>query len=130
MFWMRMALLGSISIVMASGCGGAESKSLDPESLNPTYVQTVVVEKREGEVFAAVEGWLPDACSSLAGSEQRVEKDVIYLTIYSSRPKDQDCAQVLVDFSAEIRLEVNDLEPGTYRLVVNEDNAETTFMIP
>lgn len=130
MFWMRMALLGSIAIVMASGCGGAESKSLDPESLNPTFVQTVSVEKRDGEFFAVVEGWLPDACSSLAGSEQRVEGNAVYLTIYSSRPKDLDCAQVLVDFTEQFRLETEGLEAGAYRLIVNEDNAETTFTIP
>jgi hypothetical protein len=128
--WMPIVILYWILIMLASGCGGAESKTLDPEALNPTFVQTVVVVERSGEFYAEVEGWLPDACSSLAGAEQQVDKKTIYLTVYSTRPKDLDCAQMLVDFSEEIRLETNGLQPGTYRLVANEDQAETTFQIP
>ena len=128
--WIPIVFLYSLLIMLTSGCGGAESKTLDPESLNPTFIQTVVVVERNGEYYVEVEGWLPDACSSLAGAEQQVEGNTIYLTIYSSRPEDLDCAQMLIDFSEELRLETNALEPGTYRLEVNDGQAETTFQFP
>lgn len=123
------AILLVWAVLLVSGCSAAEGHSQDQENLNPTYIQTVIVIEKSGNYNALVEGWLPDSCSTLAGTEQRVEGDTIYLNIYSSRPKDLDCAQVLIDFTEEFQLETEGLKPGTYKLIVNEDNAETSFTI-
>jgi hypothetical protein len=93
------------------------------------FIQTVEVEERDGEYWAVVVGWYPDACSTYGGSKQEVEGDKIQLTITSTRPEDLACAQVLTDMTEEILLDTDDLDPGEYTLIVNVDNAMTTFVI-
>ena len=91
------------------------------------FIDVVVVEERDGEYWAVVEGHYPDACSTYGGSKQEVEGSTIHLTVTSTRPEGVACAQVLTPMTEEILLDTDDLDPGEYTVIVNENNAMTTF---
>ena len=124
--------LAGILIVVGLAMGTCQP-SAEPQEAElgdgVAFIQTVEVEERDGEYWAVVEGWYPDACSTYGGSKQEVEGDTIHLTITSTRPEDLACAQVLTDMTEEILLDTDDLAPGEYTLIVNVDNAMTTFTI-
>jgi hypothetical protein len=108
-------------------CQGA-SQATEPSG-NPTFIQTVEVVERDGEYYALVYGWYPDACSQTGDIVQEVEGDTIHLTIYSTQPEGMVCAQILTEFTEEILLDTEGLDSGEYTLIVNEDNAITTFTL-
>jgi hypothetical protein len=93
------------------------------------FIQTVEVEERDGEYWAVVEGHYPDACSTYGGSSQVVEDNTIHLTVTSQRPDGVACAQMLTEMTEEILLDTDGLAAGEYTLIVNENNAMTTFVI-
>lgn len=113
-----------------AGCQSSAEPQEAELGTGAAFIQTVEVEERDGEYWAVVEGWYPDACSTYGGSKQEVEGDTIHLTVTSTRPEDLACAQVLTDMTEEILLDTDDLDPGEYTLIVNVDNAMTTFVIP
>lgn len=92
------------------------------------FVDIVEVEERDGEYWAVIQGFYPDACSTYGGSKQEVEGDTIHLTVTSTRPEGLACAQVLTEMTEEILLDTDDLDPGEYTVIVNE-GANTTFRI-
>jgi len=129
---MQPRLIGAMLLVglAVAGCSSPDIESQEAElGTGAAFVQTVEVEERDGEYWAVVEGWYPDACSTYGGIKQEVEGDTIQLTITSTRPEELACAQVLTDMTEEILLDTDDLDPGEYTLIVNVDNAMTTFVI-
>ncbi len=128
---MQLKLAGILvlaGLVMGACQSSAESQEAELGT-GVAFIQTVEVEERDGEYWAVVEGWYPDACSTYGGSKQEVDGDTIHLTVTSTRPEDLACAQVLTDMTEEILLDTDDLDPGEYTLIVNADNAMTTFTI-
>ena len=123
-----MLLILIIGLSLAACQSQAEPEVAEPSG-NPTFIQTVEVEQRGDDYYAVVTGWYPDACSSTGDIVQEVDGDTIYLTIYSTRPEDMVCAQMLTDFSDDILLDTDGLESGVYSIIVNEDNARTTFTL-
>lgn len=126
---MKIAALVTLFAVWLVAC---QSSTESPEAqlgTGPTFVDTVIVDERDGEYWAIVEGFYPDACSTYGGSSQVVQGNTIQLTVTSARPEDLACAQVLTEMTEEILLETEDLAPGEYTLVVNENNATTTITI-
>jgi hypothetical protein len=93
----------------------------------PTFVDSVEVEERDGDYYATVRGNHPDACSTTGDIEQEVSGRTITVTIYTDRPTDEICAQILTPFEEEILLDTGGLEPGQYTLDVN--GTVTTFTI-
>ena len=128
---MKPRLVGALLIagLLIAGCQSAAEPQEAELGTGVAFIQTVEVEARDGEYWAIVEGWYPDACSTYGGSKQEVEGNTIHLTIASTRPEDLACAQVLTDMTEEILLDTDDLDPGEYTLIVNVDNATTTFTI-
>ncbi len=128
---MQSKLVGILvlaGLVMGACQSSAESQEVELGT-GAAFIQTVEVEERDGEYWAVVEGWYPDACSTYGGSKQEVDGDTIHLIVTSTRPEDLACAQVLTDMTEEILLDTDDLDPGEYTLIVNVDNATTTFTI-
>ena len=122
-------VLGAFLAVALTACqSGAEPEEAEIGS-GAAFIQTVEVEERDGEYWAVVEGHYPDACSTYGGSSQVVEDNTIHLTVTSQRPEGVACAQMLTEMTEEILLETEGLPPGEYALIVNDDNAQTTFMI-
>jgi hypothetical protein len=113
-------------LLIASCQAQSEPEPAEPSG-NPTFIQTVEVEQRGDEYYAIVTGWYPDACSETGDIVQDVEGDTIHLTIFSTKPDNVACAQMLTDFSEEILLGTGNLAPGEYTIIVNEDQVETTF---
>ena len=128
---MKPILIGTLLItgLVIAGCQSAAEPQEAELGTGVAFIQTVEVEERDGEYWAVVEGWYPDACSTYGGSKQEVVGDTIHLTITSTRPEDLACAQVLTDMTEEILLDTDDLDPGEYTLIVNVDNATTTFTV-
>ena len=94
---------------------------------SPTFVDSVEVEERDGDYYAIASGNHPDACSTTGDIEQEVRGRTITVTIYTDRPTDEICAQILTPFEEEILLDTGGLDPGQYTLDVN--GTVTTFTI-
>jgi hypothetical protein len=89
-------------------------------------VEVRVGDERARQVVVAVEGALPDACAELVESpEVTVDGTRVIVTVQWQRPRGLMCAQVLRPFTTSVDL--GELEPGTYTLVVND--LETTFTV-
>ena len=103
-----------------------------PEQLEvertPVWADNVAVEMVDGEYVATLNGHFPDSCSTLGGVETTVEGDTINVTVYAERPSDLMCASALVAFETTFTLDVGELEPGEYTVVVNE-SATTTLTV-
>jgi hypothetical protein len=128
--WMVVLLLAlSLSLVACLGGKEEPTPTVELSTGNPTYVEAVEVEERDGDYYAIVEGSYPDACSTTGEIVQEVEGDTLYLTVYSTKPEDMMCAQTLTPFTEEILLDTEGLEPGEYTVIVNEDQATTTFTL-
>jgi hypothetical protein len=93
------------------------------------FVDSVVVEERDGQYVAIIQGNLPDSCTTIESIDQAVTDSTIELTINAVRPSDLLCASVLTPFSEEVPLETEGLEPGEYTVDVNGGQATTTFTI-
>jgi hypothetical protein len=130
---LRWIVILILSLSLVACLGGTEVPSPEPEQSeatgNPTYIETVEVEERDGDYYAIVKGSYPEACSKTGDIEQEVEGDTIHLTIYSTRPEGMMCAQALTPFTEEILLDTEGLAPGDYTVIVNEDDATTTFSL-
>ena len=111
--------------VATVACGSDDEPELGS---GVVFIQNVEVVERDGEFIAVVEGWYPDACTTFGGSRQEVDGDTVTLTVASEPGTDAVCAQVLTDMREEIVLDVGDLDPGAYTLIVNEE-AMTTFTV-
>jgi len=123
-----LLIAGLAFLVGLTACG--DDGGEDPAELGegPAFVEDVVVEDRDGEYWATVSGFYPDACSTYGGSEQQVDGNTITLTVTSTRPEDAVCAQVLTDMTEEILLDTEGLAPGRYEVVVNQGRS-TSFTI-
>ena len=72
---------------------------------------------------------MPDSCSTVCGHEQSVRGEVINIDLFSSKPEDLVCSQMLTPFRAEVTLDTEDLDPGEYTVNLNETHATTTFVL-
>ena len=121
-----MILIVGLSI---ASCQGQSKPEPAVSSGNPTFIQNVEVEQRGDEYYVIVTGWYPNAWSETGKIVQEVEGDTIHLMIFSTKPEDVACAQMLTDFSEEILLDISDLASGEYTIIVNEDQVETAFTL-
>ncbi len=89
-------------------------------------VEVRVGDGRPRQVVVDIQGALPDACAELIESpEVTVDGATVTVTLEWQRPRGLMCAQVLRPFTTTVDL--GELEPGTYTLVVND--LETTFTV-
>ena len=122
-------LLVFVGLVLIACGPGTGEESLPEGCDGVTWPSIIEVEERSDGHVLLVQGDMPDACSTFCGSEQSVEGSVINVNVFSSRPEDEVCAQMLTPFTEEILLDTEGLEPGEYTVIVNEDNAMTTFTL-
>ncbi|UCC44990.1 MAG: WG repeat-containing protein, partial [Candidatus Zixiibacteriota bacterium] len=104
-----------------------ESIQIQPEPKR-VWVHQVEIEMVDGEYVATIVGDFPDSCSTLGDVETAVEGDTIAVTVYADSPPDVMCASVLIPFVETITLDLSEIEPGDYTVVVNEF-ATTTLTI-
>ena len=81
--------------------------------------QVLVMESHPVQIALVIEGNYRDGCTELSEITQEVRGDRIVIQVRTQRPKDAMCTQALVPFSERYRLDLTDIEPGTYTLEVN-----------
>jgi hypothetical protein len=92
-------------------------------------VDSVVVEEREGQYYAIIQGNFPDSCTTTSEITQSVDGNIFDITMTTTSPPGAICAQMLAPFTEEVLLETEGLEPGEYVVDVNNGMATTTFVI-
>lgn len=115
--------------LIEAATGIHEPPAESPTESSQVFVDSVLVEERNGEYVAIIEGNLPDACSTIDSVSQTVDGTTIELSISAIKPSDVLCAQELTPVSEEVVLETEGLEPGEYDVDVDEGQATTTFTI-
>ena len=112
--WAAILLVVAIGVLLVA-CGdvlGGEKADVDSVQIQsmagspPTY-------------FAIAHGYLPDQCTTLGRTQQRVAMKTIMVTLYTRSTDDAFCAPVLVPFRERIRLDVRGLSAGQYSVDVN-----------
>ena len=126
--WTKFALVGVGAGLVLAACQSSAEPQEAELGTGAAFVDTVEVEERDGEYWAVIEGFYPDAYSVYGGSKQVAQGDTIELTVTSTRPEDAMCAQVLTEMTEEILLFTDGFAPGEYTVIVNE-GAMTTFTI-
>ncbi len=125
-----LALL-SFSLILAA-CDSAsqeqESASTGEQEGKLAIVEVVSVEEAMDHKYAVVQGNYPDACTKISKVEQTVEGNTFNITLYTDKPADLACAQMISAFFVNILLEVGGQSPGEYTVNVN-DSASATFTI-
>ena len=103
--------IGLLLVACSDGLGGdkADVDRVETQSMSgnpPTY-------------FAIAYGHLPDECTRLGSTQQRVAMKTIMVTLYTRSTDDAFCDPVLVPFRERIRLDVSGLSAGQYGVDVN-----------
>jgi hypothetical protein len=78
-------------------------------------------------VRVVVYGWLPDACTTMDGFDQKTEGNVITIRILTKRPRGVMCAQVIKRFHDTYPVDIKGLPPGTYTLKISGKTAQFTL---
>ena len=126
----QLVLLVILTGLMLVACGSRAEDEAIPEGCDGvTWGSSVEVEERDGEYYALVGGDYPDSCSTICGIEQEVEGNNININIFSDKPEELLCSQMLTPFVEEVLLDTDGLEPGEYTVTVNEHHAMTTFTL-
>ena len=101
-----------------------------PVTVEPklVWVDSVTVQMVDGEYQAALVGNYPDGCSTLGEVETAVDGDTISVTVLADSPSDVACTMSLVPFEETVALDLSEVEPGDYSIVVNE-TATTTLTV-
>jgi len=84
-----------------------------------TSIDLRILESFPVQVHAAVKGDYPDACTSMGTVKQRREGNTFYVEVFTYRPADLACAQVITPFEHTVPLDVVRLPAGTYTVDVN-----------
>jgi hypothetical protein len=124
--WLILVLLG---LALAT-CGPGTGEASLPEGCDGvTWPSSVQVEELPDAYVLLVEGDMPDSCSTYRRSEQTVEGSEINVTLFSSKPEGELCAQMLTPFRAEVALDTERLDPGSYTITLDESGVATTFTL-
>lgn len=91
-------------------------------------VESASIEEIMAHQYVVVNGNYPDACTRISDVEQDIEGNTFNITIYTDKPADLVCAQMISPFTVNILLEAGGQTPGDYTVNVN-DSASATFTI-
>lgn len=102
----------------------------DSRSQDKANVDGAEVRRESGtlpQYTAGVSGYLPDTCTEIDRTEQKVVQSTIEVAIYTTRPEDLMCAAMIINFEEEVILDVEALSAGSYDVDVN--GVVTTFSL-
>ena len=71
------------------------------------------------QVHVRVKGYLGDGCTTIHKTEHFRKNDTFIINILTQRPKDAICTREIKNFDQKIKLEVEGLKAGTYKVNVN-----------
>ena len=84
------------------------------------WVDSVTIQMGNGQYNATLVGNYPDGCSTLGKVETTVTDSNIAVTVLADSPPDAVCALGLGPFEETITLDLGQIPPGEYTVVVNE----------
>jgi inhibitor of cysteine peptidase len=90
-------------------------------------IELLLMESFPLQMSALVRGNLPDGCTEISHSEQTREEDVIRIDLFTRRPADAICTQVLVAYEESVRVDILGLPAGEY--VVSVNGVEASFSL-
>lgn len=125
--WRCLILVVVLSGLVLASCSKSEEDALPEGCDGVTWGSSIEVEQRGNDYIALIQGDMPDSCSTVCGSEQSVRGDVINIDLFSSRPEELVCSQMLTPFLEGVSLDTEDLDPGEYTVNLNKTHATTTF---
>ena len=109
------------TVFLVTGCttdGAQESSAKD--SGTPAMVDQVDVELIQDHYYAVVKGFYPDPCTRISDITQVVNEEAIVISLFTDRPQDLMCAQMLSEYQVSLLLETGGLLPGDYIVEVND----------
>ena len=112
------------AVFLVTGCatdGAQESSAKDSGTL--AMVDQVDVELIQDHYYAVVKGFYPDPCTSISDITQVVNEEAIVISLFTDRPQDLMCAQMLSEYQVSLLLETGGLLPGDYIVEVNDRQA-------
>jgi hypothetical protein len=145
MWGLLFALLAAL-VLSATGCGAPGPSAptstptvpASPPTLTPTApaspptagdviiaeanvesVDVLIMESYPVQVRAVVRGNLPDGCTEISHSTQRVEGATIRIALFTKRPADLMCTQALVPYEESIPVDIAGLADGHYTVEIN-----------
>jgi len=128
-WWQFILFLVICGSLLAACAPDAEESALPEGCDGVTWGSGIQVEKRGSDYVALIQGDMPDSCSTVCGSEQTIDSNEININLFSSRPEDMMCSQMLTPFTTEVQLNIEGLDPGEYTVTLNETHATTTFIL-
>jgi uncharacterized ParB-like nuclease family protein len=106
----------------------ASTEERDGGSGTLAMVDSLTVEKNAKHYYAVINGYYPDACTSISSIEQVVEDKTFIITLLTESPADLMCAEMLTPFTVNILLTTGGLLPQEYSIIVN-DGPSTTYIL-
>lgn len=114
-FSLIIILLGIVLVA----CGTTEEEAAE-SVIEPANISAVeMVFNEDGTVTALASGFLSDSCTTLHEWEQVVTTNKIDVTLTTTRPADDVCAQTVEEFVESIVINTADLSNGEYTVSVN-----------
>lgn len=107
---------------------GQEPSTASAQEGKQAMVEAVSVEESNAHKYAVVNGNYPDACTKISKVEQKLAGNTFEITLYTDKPADLMCAQMISPFTVSILLEVGGKAPGDYTVNVN-NSVSTTFSL-
>ncbi|QRN83081.1 hypothetical protein JR338_11850 [Chloroflexota bacterium] len=80
----------------------------------------LIMESFPVQVSVALQGDLPDGCTTIQSVESSLEGQTFTITFRTHRPADQMCTQALVPFEETVSLDVYGLPAGEYTVIAND----------
>jgi len=129
-FWVLLIAMLALGLILAACDSDSNGEDDDSEHAEGTaaMVDGVAVEEQTGHQYAVVNGFYPDACTKISDVDQDVDGSTININVYTSRPEDLMCAQMLTEYTVSILLEAGGLTPGEFTVTVNDEHS-TTFNV-
>lgn len=125
---LQVLLLALAGLLSACGTGPAVADTeFDTGLAKVESVEVVMIGAHEVEVSIVAQGYLPDGCTELHGSEQSLKGRTVKLQILTRRPKGAICTMALKYFKETYAINTRGLAPGRYQLKVNGLTGEFTL---
>ncbi len=99
------------------------------QDIGKAMVDNVTIEQQDGVYVAIAAGNLPDGCTTIHESTQRVKGNTIEIALTTARPQDMMCTQGLVPYSEKIEIETSDKAAGEYMVTVNGVAADQPIVV-
>ncbi|NIM94784.1 MAG: hypothetical protein GTO18_13880 [Anaerolineales bacterium] len=125
--WAVLLILIAIGISLVS-CDLITNLTNPGTEANVSHVETERRPRDPPEYYAIAFGQHSDACTSIGRIDQKVRSRTIVVTMYTTRPQDAVCAQVVTPFEETVLLGVDGLSAGSYSVEVNGVVASLTIL--